>query len=111
MVYFWRTRWKGLPVAVMNFCNCGGRYGPSGFCQSDGNGLRRSLCCMYEGVRSVRAAGYNTWTCTSDFLQDKIMEPEIRPDQTGVRAGVVLSVLVNLPLQHWKFSAREFLAS
>ncbi len=26
----------------------------------------------------------------------------------GVRAGVVLSVLVNLPLQHWKFSARSF---
>ena len=79
----WRTRWKRPAGSCDEFCNCGGRYGPSGFCQSDGNGLCRSLCCMYEGVRSVRAAGYNTWTCTSDFYRTKLWSRKIRPDQTG----------------------------
>ena len=74
---------KGLPVAVMNSVTAVGGMVASGFCQSDGNGLCRSLCCMYEGVRSVRAAGYNTWTCTSDFYRTKLWSRKIRPDQTG----------------------------
>lgn len=66
---------------------------------------------MYEGVRSVRAAGYNTWTCTSDFYRTKLWSRKIRPDQTGVRAGVVLSVLVNLPFAALEIFCPKILAS
>ena len=45
--------WKRPAGSCDEFCNCGGRYGASGFCQSDGNRLCGCVCGMHEGLRSV----------------------------------------------------------